>query len=74
MADLAARFGIPLFIRSESQFGYTCRKSRDALREHYPAESEILFANKPNNGLVYRHIMNQEDAGGEGSGVNEMYL
>ena len=59
---------------ARASFRYTCRKFRDALREHYPAESEILFANKPNNGLAYRHIMNQESAGGDWFGVNEMYL
>jgi diaminopimelate decarboxylase len=70
---LADRFGTPLFIISESQFRYTYRQFRDAFRRHYP-EVEILFANKSNNGLAYRHIMNQEGAGGDCFGVNEMYL
>ena len=74
VADLAARFGTPLFIISESQFRYTYRQFRDAFRKHYPGESEILFANKSNNGLAYRHIMNQEGAGGDCFGVNEMYI
>ena len=74
VADLAARFGTPLFILSESQFRYTYRQFRDAFRRHYPGESQILFANKSNNGLAYRHIMNQEGAGGDCFGVNEMYL
>ena len=63
VAELAAEFGTPLFLISESQFRYTYRQFRDAFRKHYPAESEILFANKSNNGLAYRHIMNQEGAG-----------
>ena len=46
---------------------------RDAFRSHYP-DVEILFANKSNNGLAIRHIMNQEGAGGDCFGVNEMYL
>ena len=71
--ELADRFGTPLFIISESQFRYTYRQFRDAFRRHYP-EVEILFANKSNNGLAYRHIMNQEGAGGDCFGVNEMYL
>ena len=74
VAELAAEFGTPLFLVSESQFRYTYRQFRDAFRNHYPAESEILFANKSNNGLAYRHIMNQEGAGGDCFGVNEMYL
>lgn len=74
VADLVARFGSPLFIISESQFRYTFRQFRDAFRKHYPGESQILFANKSNNGLAYRHIMNQEGAGGDCFGVNELYL
>ncbi len=71
--DLAERFGTPLYIISENQLRYTYRSFRDAFRRHYP-EVEILFANKSNNGLAIRHIMNQEGAGGDCFGVNEMYL
>ena len=74
VADLVQEFGTPLFVISENQFRYTYRQFRDAFRKHYPGESEILFANKSNNGLAYRHIMNQEGAGGDCFGVNEMYL
>ena len=74
VAELAAEFGTPLFLVSENQFRYTYRRFRDAFKKYYPAESEILFANKSNNGLAYRHIMNQEGAGGDCFGVNEMYL
>jgi diaminopimelate decarboxylase len=74
VADLVKEFGSPLFIISESQFRYTYRQFRDAFRKHYPGESQILFANKSNNGLAYRHIMNQEGAGGDCFGVNELYL
>ena len=70
---LADRFGTPLFIISESQLRHTYRQFRDAFRKHYP-DVEILFANKSNNGLAIRHVMNQEGAGGDCFGVNEMYL
>ena len=73
VAALAERFGTPLFIMSESQLRYTYRQFRDAFRRNYP-EVEILFANKSNNGLAIRHIMNQEGAGGDCFGVNEMYM
>ncbi len=72
--DLADRFGTPLLIMSEAQFRFTYRRFRDAFRQHYPGESQILFANKSNNGLAYRHIMNQEGAGGDCFGVNELYM
>ena len=71
--ELADRFGTPLFIIAENQLRYTYRQFRDAFRKHYP-DVEILFANKSNNGLAIRHIMNQEGAGGDCFGVNEMYL
>ena len=70
---LADRFGTPLFVISENQLRYTYRRFRDAFRSQYP-DVEILFANKSNNGLAIRHIMNQEGAGGDCFGVNEMYL
>ncbi len=70
---LADKFGTPLYIFSESQFRHTYRQFRDAFRKHY-SDVEILFANKSNNGLAIRHIMNQEGAGGDCFGVNEMYL
>src|SRR6516165_8354428 len=71
--ELADRFGTPLFIIAENQLRYTYRQFRDAFRKHYP-DVEILFANKSNNGLAIRHIMNQEGAGGDCFVVNEMYL
>jgi len=73
VAALAEKFGTPLYIISENQLRYTYRKFRDAFKNRYP-EVEILFANKSNNGLAIRHIMNQEGAGGDCFGVNEMYL
>lgn len=71
--DLARRFGTPLYVISENQLRYTYRAFRDAFRAHYP-DVEILFANKSNNGLAIRHIMNQEGAGGDCFGAQEMYM
>lgn len=73
VAVLAEKFGTPLYIISENQLRYTYRRFRDAFTSRYP-DVEILFANKSNNGLAIRHIMNQEGAGGDCFGVNEMYL
>lgn len=73
VAKLAARFGTPLYVISENQLRWTYRRFRDAFARRYP-DVEILFANKSNNGLAIRHIMNQEGAGGDCFGVNEMYL
>jgi diaminopimelate decarboxylase len=73
VADLAARYGTPLYIMSENQLRHTYRRFRDAFRAHYP-DVEILFANKSNNGLAIRHIMNSEGAGGDCFGAQEMYM
>ena len=42
--------------------------------DNYNGEVEILYANKSNNSLALRHIMNQEGGGGDCFGVNEMYI
>ena len=71
--DLAEEFGTPLYVLSENQFRHNIRRFRDAFRAHYP-DVEVLFANKSNNALAVRHIMNQEGAGGDCFGINELYL
>ncbi len=71
--ELARTFGTPLYIISENQMRYSYRAFRDAFRKHYP-DVEILFANKSNNGIAIRHIMNQEGAGGDCFGAQEMYI
>jgi diaminopimelate decarboxylase len=73
VAELADRYGTPLYIISENQLRHTYRQFRDAFRRHYP-DVEILFANKSNNGLAIRHIFNQEGAGGDCFGAQEMYM
>ncbi|WP_186156394.1 diaminopimelate decarboxylase family protein [Burkholderia gladioli] len=70
---LAEKHGAPLYIVSENELRERYRAFRDGFLAHYP-EVEILFANKSNNGLAIRHILNQEGAGGDCFGVNEMYI
>jgi diaminopimelate decarboxylase len=71
--ELAETFGTPLYVISENQLRHNYRRFRDAFLAEY-SDVEILFANKSNNGLAIRHIMNQEGAGGDCFGYNEMYL
>ena len=71
--QLAIRFGTPLYIISENQLRFTYRRFRDAFKNRYP-DVEILFANKSNNGLAIRHIMNQEEEAAIVLASNEMYL
>jgi len=70
---LAQTHGAPLYIISENELRDRYRSFRDGFLAHYP-QVEILFANKSNNGLAIRHILNQEGAGGDCFGVNEMYI
>lgn len=73
VGDLADIYGTPLYIVSENQLRHNYRAFRDAFAAEYP-DVEILFANKSNNGLAVRHIMNQEGAGGDCFGAQEMYM
>lgn len=73
VTTLADTYGTPLFIISENQLRQNYRAFRDAFAAVYP-DVEILFANKSNNGLAIRHIMNQEGAGGDCFGAQEMYM
>ncbi|TDV15668.1 diaminopimelate decarboxylase family protein [Paraburkholderia caballeronis] len=70
---LAQEHGAPLYIVSENELRHRYRAFRDGFLAHYP-HVEILFANKSNNGLAIRHVLNQEGAGGDCFGVNEMYI
>ena len=74
VVELADTFGTPLYVISENQFRHNYRRFRDAFASRYPKSVEVLFANKCNNGIAIRHIMNQEGAGGDAFGINEMYL
>ncbi len=43
---LAARYGTPLYVMDEQALRHNCRRYVDALRNHYPGESEIAYAGK----------------------------
>lgn len=45
-ADLAARFGTPLYALDESRVRANCREYREALRAHYPGPGRVLYASK----------------------------
>ena len=71
---LAETYGTPLYIISEGQLRHNYRRFRDAFAARYAESVDILFANKSNNALAVRHILNQEGAGGDAFGLQEMYL
>jgi len=45
-ADLAARFGTPLYVIDEDRMRANCRAYVDALRETYPGPGRVVFAGK----------------------------
>lgn len=45
-ADLAARFGTPLYVLDEGRMRANCRAVVEALRRHYPGPSQAIFASK----------------------------
>ena len=71
---LADAYGTPLYVISEGQLRHNYRRFRDAFAARYQERVDILFANKSNNALAVRHILNQEGAGGDAFGLQEMYL
>ena len=72
-AQLAERFGTPLFVISESQVSANVNKYRDAFVSRYPL-SEILYATKANNNLAVRRLFTLAGAGGDAFGPGELYL
>ena len=75
VADLADEFGPrPFSSSAKASSAIPTGSSGTLSAATTPRNRSILFANKSNNGLAYRHIMNQEGAGGDCFGVNEMYL
>lgn len=71
--ELAETFGTPLYVVSENQFRHNYRQFRDAFARHYP-NVEVMYSNKAMNGPALRHVMNQEGAGGDCFGENELYI
>ena len=71
--ELAETFGTPLYVIIENLFRHNYRRFREAFQSRYP-KVDILFANKSNNGMAIQRIMNQEGAGGDCFGENELYL
>jgi diaminopimelate decarboxylase len=72
-AQLAERFGTPLFVISESQIYTNVNRYRDAYVSRYP-RSEILYATKANNNLAVRRLFTLAGAGGDAFGPGELYL
>jgi diaminopimelate decarboxylase len=70
-AELADRFDTPLYVTSEQQIRLNARRFHRAFADRYPRVT-VLYANKANDNLAIRHILTQEDAGGDCFGLGEL--
>ncbi|HOD72632.1 MAG TPA: SCP2 sterol-binding domain-containing protein [Deltaproteobacteria bacterium] len=73
-ADLAERYGTPLFVTSEGQLRENIRTMKAAFAQAYPENAvNVMWAIKSNTTLAFRRIMNQEGAGGDCFSPGEIY-
>jgi diaminopimelate decarboxylase len=70
---LAARFGTPLYVMSESQLRANCRRLKAAFARHWPAgEVQLLPSLKANFVIAVRRVLNQEGLGCDVFGSHEL--
>ncbi|MBR0311460.1 MAG: diaminopimelate decarboxylase [Oscillospiraceae bacterium] len=62
-ADLAARYGTPLYLMDEERIRHNCRVYLDAMRRHFGAGSRPLYAGKANCFTQMYRIMASEGMG-----------
>lgn len=73
-ADLADRFGTPLFVTSEGQIRENIRTMKEVFAHAYPEMPvNVMWAIKSNTTLAFRKIMNEEGAGGDCFSPGEIY-
>ncbi len=63
VVTLVQHFGSPLYILDELSLRTACRHYRQALEQHYPGESLVLYASKAWNCLAVCAVMRQEGLG-----------
>ncbi|MDB9525010.1 diaminopimelate decarboxylase [Oscillatoria sp. CS-180] len=61
--ELIERFGSPLYILDESTLRLACQQYRDAMTQHYPGESLVIYASKAWSCLAVCAVVNSEDLG-----------
>jgi len=71
--DLAAQFGTPLYVLSETQLRANCRRLRAAFERHWGAGLvELLPSLKANYTIAVRQILNEEGSGCDVFGHGEL--
>src|SRR5579871_1704198 len=70
---LADRFGTPLYVMSAAQLRANVRRLRTAFENRWPfGPVELLASLKANSVLAVRQLLNDEGAGCDVFGVNEL--
>ncbi|MEA2213283.1 MAG: diaminopimelate decarboxylase [Solirubrobacteraceae bacterium] len=71
-AELAARFGTPLYVTSEDQLLRNLQRLRQAFGRHWPGDLHVLPSIKANASLAVRRILTNADAGCDAFGPAEL--
>ncbi|MEZ5926858.1 MAG: hypothetical protein R3D57_21020, partial [Hyphomicrobiaceae bacterium] len=69
---LAAEYGTPLFVLSESTIRHNYRRIHRAFQDVYPAEVIVCAGMKGNAGLAARRVIVEEGGGGDAFGLGEL--
>ncbi len=73
LVDLVQKFGSPLYILDEETLRTACRQYREAFVQHYPGESQVLYASKAWNCLAVCAIVASEGLGIDVVSGGEIY-
>jgi diaminopimelate decarboxylase len=60
LAELVKTYGSPLYVLDEATIQASCRAYLQALREHYPGPSEVLYASKALCNLAVNRLIHEE--------------
>ncbi|MFI5250423.1 MAG: diaminopimelate decarboxylase family protein [Gemmatimonadales bacterium] len=72
VVSLAGRFGTPLYVMSSAQLRANCRALRSAFERYWGGPVELLPSLKANYVLAVRKLLNDEGAGCDVFGANEL--
>lgn len=73
VTQLVQQFGSPLYILDEKSLRTACHQYRDAFKQYYPGESQVLYASKAWNCLAVCAIVAQESLGIDVVSGGELY-
>ncbi len=71
--NLVQQFGSPLYILDEVTLRTACQQYRDAFKQYYPGESQVLYASKAWSCLAVCAIVGSEDLGIDVVSGGELY-